>query len=154
MRDLVERILRSTGCRLPVAGRFVVLVRTPVAARRVAAARSDPHITRAHWAADSRKFRTRMRDLREPLRVGSVSAQAAEFLNAVVCAGLNILVSGATQSGNTTMLRALLASARPEERIVTSRRRSNSRSPHRTGLPCSAGRRRSKARARSRYGGW
>ncbi len=36
-----------------------------------------------------------------------------------VLAGCNILVSGATQSGKTTMLGALLSAARPTERVVT-----------------------------------
>jgi pilus assembly protein CpaF len=36
-----------------------------------------------------------------------------------VLSGQNILVSGATQSGKTTLLNALLSSARPGERIVT-----------------------------------
>ena len=36
-----------------------------------------------------------------------------------VLAGQNILVSGATQSGKTTLLNALLSAARPNERIVT-----------------------------------
>jgi len=36
-----------------------------------------------------------------------------------VLSGQNILVSGATQSGKTTMLNALLAATRPTERVIT-----------------------------------
>ena len=66
-----------------------------------------------------RKFRRGIRDLRELARLGSLTQQAAEFLHLCVRSGQNILVSGATQSGKTTLLGALLASARPDERVVT-----------------------------------
>ena len=115
VRDLVERMLRSTGRRVDLSSPFVDASLPDGSRLHVAI----PDITRAHWAVNIRKFRTGMRDLRELVRLGSLSAQAAEFLHAAVWAGLNILVSGATQSGKTTMLGALLASARPEERIVT-----------------------------------
>jgi len=115
VRDLVERMLRSTGRRVDLSSPFVDASLPDGSRLHVAI----PDITRAHWAVNIRKFRTGMRDLRELVRLGSMSAQAAEFLHAVVWAGFNILVSGATQSGKTTMLGALLASARPEERIVT-----------------------------------
>jgi len=115
VRDLVERMLRSTGRRVDLSSPFVDASLPDGSRLHVAI----PDITRAHWAVNIRKFRTGMRDLRELVRLGSLSGQAAEFLHAVVWAGLNILVSGATQSGKTTMLGALLASARPEERIVT-----------------------------------
>lgn len=115
VRDLVERMLRSTGRRVDLSSPFVDASLPDGSRLHVAI----PDITRAHWAVNIRKFRSGMRDLRELVRLGSLSAQAAEFLHASVWAGLNILVSGATQSGKTTMLGALLASARPEERIVT-----------------------------------
>jgi pilus assembly protein CpaF len=115
VRDLVERMLRSTGRRVDLSSPFVDASLPDGSRLHVAI----PDITRAHWAVNIRKFRTGMRDLRELVNLGSLTAQAAEFLHASVWAGLNILVSGATQSGKTTMLGALLASARPEERIVT-----------------------------------
>jgi pilus assembly protein CpaF len=115
VRDLVERMLRSTGRRVDLSSPFVDASLPDGSRLHVAI----PDITRKHWAVNIRKFRPGMRDLRELVRLGSLSAQAAEFLHASVWAGLNILVSGATQSGKTTMLGALLASARPEERIVT-----------------------------------
>jgi pilus assembly protein CpaF len=115
VRDLVERMLRSTGRRVDLSSPFVDASLPDGSRLHVAI----PDITRAHWAVNIRKFRSGMRDLRELVRLGSLSPRAAEFLHASVQAGLNILVSGATQSGKTTMLGALLASARPEERIVT-----------------------------------
>jgi pilus assembly protein CpaF len=115
VRDLVERMLRSTGRRVDLSSPFVDASLPDGSRLHVAI----PDITRRHVAVNIRKFRAGMRDLRELVRLGSLTAQAGEFLHAAVWAGLNILVSGATQSGKTTLLGALLASARPEERIVT-----------------------------------
>lgn len=115
VRDLVERMLRSTGRRVDLSSPFVDASLPDGSRLHVAI----PDITRRHVAVNIRKFRSGMRDLRELVRLGSLTPQAAEFLHAAVWAGLNILVSGATQSGKTTLLGALLASARPEERIVT-----------------------------------
>lgn len=98
VRDLVERMLRSTGRRVDLSSPFVDASLPDGSRLHVAI----PDITRTHWAVNIRKFRSGMRDLRELVRLGSLSTQAAEFLHASVWAGLNILVSGATQSGNTT----------------------------------------------------
>ncbi|MEO5535789.1 MAG: ATPase, T2SS/T4P/T4SS family [Pseudolysinimonas sp.] len=115
VRDLVERMLRSTGRRVDLSSPFVDASLPDGTRLHVAI----PDITRSNWAVNIRKFRSGMRNLTELVRLGSLTPQAAEFLHAAVWAGLNILVSGATQSGKTTMLGALLGSARPEERIVT-----------------------------------
>ncbi|MET1416643.1 P-type DNA transfer ATPase VirB11 [Roseibium sp. HPY-6] len=45
--------------------------------------------------------------------------QLAELLTQAIHKKLNILISGGTSSGKTTMARALLSLAQPEERIVT-----------------------------------
>ena len=50
--------------------------------------------------------------LHDLVGLGSLTEQAAAFLGASVRAGLNILVSGATQAGKTTMLNCLAASIR------------------------------------------
>jgi pilus assembly protein CpaF len=115
VRDLVERMLQSTGRRVDLSTPFVDASLPDGSRLHVAI----PDITRRHWAVNIRRFRRGMRDLRELVRLGSLTAQAAEFLHLCVRTGQNILVSGATQSGKTTLLGALLASARPEERIVT-----------------------------------
>jgi pilus assembly protein CpaF len=60
-----------------------------------------------------------MRGLADLVRLGSLPQLAADFLDLCVRAGHNILVSGATQSGKTTLLGALLGSAPAHERIVT-----------------------------------
>jgi pilus assembly protein CpaF len=66
-----------------------------------------------------RKFQQRIRSLGQLVELGSMSRQAAEFLRMSVLAGANILVSGATHTGKTTMLNALMSSARGSDRVVT-----------------------------------
>ena len=53
------------------------------------------------------------------IEIGSVPAQVAEVLKAVVKSRRNVLISGGTGSGKTTMLNALSASIDGQERIVT-----------------------------------
>lgn len=60
-----------------------------------------------------------MRSLVDLVALGSLTSQAAGFLHVAVRTGHNILVTGATHSGKTTLLGALLGSCRPAERIVT-----------------------------------
>jgi hypothetical protein len=60
-----------------------------------------PDITRDHWHVNVRKFVVRADHLDDLVRLGTLSAQAARFLEASVVAGLNILVAGGTQAGKT-----------------------------------------------------
>jgi len=53
------------------------------------------------------------------VEIGSVPAQVAEVLKAIVGARLNVLISGGTGSGKTTMLNAMSAFIDGRERIVT-----------------------------------
>jgi pilus assembly protein CpaF len=115
VRDLVERMLQSSGRRVDVSSPFVDASLPDGSRLHVVI----PDITQRHWSVNIRKFSQRIRDLQRLVALGSLSQQAAEFLRMCVLSGQNILVSGATQSGKTTMINALLSSARPSERIVT-----------------------------------
>ena len=53
------------------------------------------------------------------IKNGALSTQAADLLKALVEARLNILISGGTGSGKTTMLNAMSAYIDPNARIVT-----------------------------------
>jgi pilus assembly protein CpaF len=115
VRDLVERMLQSSGRRVDLSSPFVDASLPDGSRLHVVI----PDVTQRHWAVNVRKFTQRIRDLQKLVALGSLTHQAAEFLRMCVLSGQNILVSGATQSGKTTMLNALLSSARPTERIVT-----------------------------------
>ena len=53
------------------------------------------------------------------IEMGTLTPGAAKFLHAIVEARLNVLISGGTGSGKTTMLNALSAAIDPSQRIVT-----------------------------------
>ena len=66
-----------------------------------------------------RKFSRDPYTMDDLISFGSVTPKAAGFLAACVEGKLNVLVSGGTGTGKTTMLNALSASIPEEERIVT-----------------------------------
>jgi len=115
VRDLVERMLQHSGRRVDLSSPFVDASLPDGSRLHVVI----PDVTRRHWSVNIRKFTQRIRDLQRLVALGSLTQQAAEFLRMGVLAGQNIIVSGATQSGKTTMLNALLAGCRPSERIIT-----------------------------------
>ena len=113
--DLVERMLRSSGRRIDLSTPFVDAMLPDGSRLHVVI----PQITRTHLAVNIRKFVLSIATLDELVALNSISAQAANFLEASVVAGLNILVSGGTQAGKTTMLNALCAAIPARERTVT-----------------------------------
>ena len=115
VRDLVERMLQSSGRRVDLSSPFVDASLPDGSRLHVVI----PDITQRHWAVNIRKFTQRIRSLNELVALDSLSWQAAEFLRMCVLSGQNIVVSGATQSGKTTMLNALLSCVRPSERVIT-----------------------------------
>jgi pilus assembly protein CpaF len=66
-----------------------------------------------------RKFARVPISMERLIEIGSVPAQVAEVLKAVVKARRNVLISGGTGSGKTTMLNAMSAFVDNRERIVT-----------------------------------
>lgn len=66
-----------------------------------------------------RKFLDSKLTIQQINEMGSLTAHMAEFLEACVAARLNILITGNTSSGKTTLLNILAASIPNEERIVT-----------------------------------
>jgi pilus assembly protein CpaF len=115
VRALVERMLQSSGRRVDLSSPFVDASLPDGSRLHVVI----PDVTQRHWAVNVRKFARRIRNLETLVQLGSLTSHAAEFLRTCVLAGSNILVSGATQSGKTTMLNSLLSVARPTERVVT-----------------------------------
>ncbi len=66
-----------------------------------------------------RKFSAKPILMEKMVELGSLTTQASEFLEALVSARLNILISGGTGSGKTTLLNAMSRSIETRERIVT-----------------------------------
>lgn len=66
-----------------------------------------------------RKFLPNKMSLQEIIDLGSLTSFMAEFLQACVAARLNILISGGTSSGKTTMLNILSGMIPGNERIIT-----------------------------------
>lgn len=66
-----------------------------------------------------RKFSKRMESIDDLLRMGTMTAHMAMFLEACVKAKLNIIISGGTGSGKTTLLNILSGFIDNEERIIT-----------------------------------
>ncbi|WP_104165852.1 CpaF family protein [Arthrobacter sp. SX1312] len=115
VRDLVEKMLKSSGRRLDLSSPFVDASLPDGSRLHVVI----PDVTRNHWSVNIRKFVARASRLEHLVELGTLSPQAARFLGAAVASGLNILVSGATQAGKTTMLNCLGASIGPRERVIT-----------------------------------
>ena len=115
VRGIVERMLVSSGRRLDLSTPFVDALLPDGSRLHVVI----PAVTRQHWAINIRKFVARAYDLEGLVSLGSLTRQAAQFLDAAVGAGLNVLASGATGAGKTTFLRCLAQSIGARERVVT-----------------------------------
>ena len=115
LRVLVERMLRVSGRRLDLSSPFVD-AQMPDGERLHVVI---PPITARHWAVNIRKHTSRASRTSDLVRLGSLTPRAAAFLDASVQAGLNILVSGATQAGKTTMVRALAGAIPAGQRVIT-----------------------------------
>ncbi len=115
VRQVVERMLRSSGRRVDVSQPFVDALLPDGSRLHVVI----PDVTRRHWAVNVRRHvlpATRLDDL---VAIGTLTTAAARFLEASVVAGLNIVVAGGTQAGKTTLLSCLLNAVPANERVVT-----------------------------------
>jgi pilus assembly protein CpaF len=78
-----------------------------------------PEITAANWAVNIRKHLMQKVSITQLAERGVMTTEMAELLRRAVAAGLNILVSGGTQAGKTTMLNALVSTIPVSERVIT-----------------------------------
>jgi pilus assembly protein CpaF len=115
IRDLVEKMLKTSGRRVDLSTPFVDATLPDGSRLHVVI----PDITRQHWAVNIRKFVLTAHSLDQLVELGTVTAAAARFLDAAVVAGLNIIVAGGTQAGKTTLLNCLAAATPARERVVT-----------------------------------
>lgn len=70
-------------------------------------------------AVSIRKFPEKPFCMEDLIRMGTVTEEAAKFLQILVLSGYNIFISGGTGSGKTTFLNALSQYIPREERIIT-----------------------------------
>lgn len=113
--ELIEKMLRTSGRRVDLSQPFVDASLPDGSRLHVVL----PDITRRHPSVNIRKFIKKTRSLDDLVRTGSLTSSAARFLDAAVKAGANIVVSGATQAGKTTMLNALAGSIPARERVIS-----------------------------------
>lgn len=115
VRNIIERALMWSGRRLDLSQPFVD-ARLPDGSRLHVAI---PEITAEHWAVNIRKHLMRHLELTDLANLGVMSPEIADYLQEEVASGSNILVSGGTQAGKTTVLNALVSAIPTCERVIT-----------------------------------
>lgn len=115
IQALMDRILLWSGRRIDLSQPFVD-ARLPDGSRLHIAI---PEITSEHWAINIRKHLMRGKSLAELAEMGVMSEAIVSLLIETVISGRNILVSGSTQAGKTTLLNALVSSIPTDQRVIT-----------------------------------
>jgi len=115
VQALMDRILLWSGRRIDLSQPFVD-ARLPDGSRLHIAI---PEITADHWAINIRKHLMRGKSLTDLVELGVMSDEVGDILSEAVARRLNILVSGATQAGKTTLLNALASAIPATERVIT-----------------------------------
>ncbi len=115
VRQLVDRTLIWSGKRLDISQPFVD-ARLPDGSRLHVVI---PEITAEHWAVNIRKHLLKQKSLADLVEMGVLSQEIERDLSTAVKLGLNILVSGGTQAGKTTLLSALINEIPLSQRVIT-----------------------------------
>jgi pilus assembly protein CpaF len=115
VRDLVERMLQSTGRRVDISQPFVDASLPDGSRLHVAIA----DVVRGGWSVNIRKFLPGHRSLDALVGHGALPAALAASLGDAMRAGCSVIVSGATHAGKTTLLGALLGACAQSQRIIT-----------------------------------
>ena len=115
VQELVERMLKTSGRRIDLSQPFVDAM-LPQGHRLHVVLEG---ISREFAAVNIRKFVLRAARLDDLVRLGSMTAGVAAFLEACVLAGQNIVVAGGTQAGKTTMLNCLAAAIPGGDRVIS-----------------------------------
>jgi len=115
VRRIVNKMVAEVGRRIDEA-QPMVDARLPDGSRLNAVI---PPLSLTGALLTIRKFGAERLDIDALLRVGSLTPDTADLLRRCVEARLNILISGGTGTGKTTLLNALSAAIPDNERIVT-----------------------------------
>lgn len=115
LQAIMDRILMWCGRRIDLAHPFVD-ARLPDGSRLHI---TIPQITAEHWAINIRKHLMRGQSIEGLMKLDVFNDEIREFLSDLVSDRKNILVSGSTQAGKTTLLNALASAVPIGERIIT-----------------------------------
>ena len=100
----VDRLTPYVDANLPDGSRLHVVI---------------PELTKDSWAINIRKFRSGRVTLGELENLGTLNSRQRGKLENAMRSQQSILIAGATQAGKTTMMTALLAELKPEERLIS-----------------------------------
>ncbi|MCS4483982.1 ATPase, T2SS/T4P/T4SS family [Gleimia sp. 6138-11-ORH1] len=115
VKDLVERMLYHSGRRLDLSVPFVDATLPGGERLHVVI----PPVAGKEWSLNIRKHLKINHRLADLVRLQMLPEDAAQMLQNAMHAGKTVLVSGATQSGKTTFLRALAHEIPAKERVLT-----------------------------------
>ena len=115
IQAIVERMLRDSGRRIDRSMPFADATLPDGSRLHVVI----PDVTKTHWSVNIRKFSQKIFSMDDLVASGTLSKPQSQWLTAKVRAHKNVLVSGATQAGKTTLLCALLDALDSAERIIT-----------------------------------
>ncbi len=109
VRDLVERMLKSSGRRLDLSQPFVDAMLPGGHRLHVVL----DGISRGFVAVNIRKFVARAHRLDDLVTLGTLTSPSAEFLDACVRAGMTVLVSGGTPPGRSSAFQGRVTAIGP-----------------------------------------
>jgi pilus assembly protein CpaF len=115
LRRIINKMVAQVGRRIDEASPMVD-ARLPDGSRVNAII---PPLSLSGPLVTIRKFSKKRLDLTDMIRLGTLTTETVEFLQRCVVAQLNILISGGTGTGKTTLLNALSSAIPDSERIVT-----------------------------------
>lgn len=115
VRHIVDRIVAPIGRRIDESSPMVD-ARLPDGSRVNAVI---PPISLNGTLVSIRKFRKEPFKMEDLINFHSLNSAMADFLDGIVKAKMNTLISGGTGSGKTTILNVLAASIPYEERVIT-----------------------------------
>src|SRR6266566_1942336 len=115
LRRIINKMVAQVGRRID-EGSPMVDARLPDGSRVNAVI---PPLSLSGPLITIRKFSRRRLTLDDMIKMGTLSQETVEFLQRCIKAQLNMLISGGTGSGKTTLMNALSTAIPNEERIVT-----------------------------------
>jgi pilus assembly protein CpaF len=115
VRELIERALMWSGRRLDLSHPFVD-ARLPDGSRLHVVI---PEITADHWAVNIRKHIAQSLSLNQLTERRFLDPEISDFLATAIKNGSNLLISGGTHAGKTTLLNALANEIPSPHRVIT-----------------------------------